>query len=220
MRHRVSLGLLSLATLAVAAHPVVAQSVGRNDERTELEGEVIDSDTREPIAGVWIALEGRGFGTYSRRDGRFRLPEVPSAPRRYDVQGLGYQSATLTLQPGSDLVVALDPDESLLPGVRSVLDHIEERRNGARFFDREALAFSGAFDLSELLTTRGVHGVRKFCLDERWAPGLEGSPPEDFYMMEIHGGTARLYTEEFLMEMAAADTETVRRIVRPEQSTC
>ena len=62
--------------------------------------------------------------------------------------------------------------------------------------------------------------MRKFCLDERWAPGLEGSPPESFYMMEIHGGTARLYTEEFIGEMAAADTETVLRIVRPEQPTC
>jgi hypothetical protein len=220
MRLRGSLGLLSLATLAAAAHPVVAQSVGRTDERAELEGEVIASDTREPIAGVWIALQGRGFGTYSRGDGRFRLPDVPSAPRRYDVQALGYLSTTVTLQPGSDLLVTLQPDESLLPGVRFVLDHLEERRNGARFFDQEAMAFSGAFDLRELLATRGVHGVRKFCLDERWAPGLGGSPPGGFYMMEIHGGTARLYTEEFLTEMAAADAETVRRVVRPEQPIC
>jgi hypothetical protein len=220
MRSRCSLCLVTIATLAAVAHPAVAQSVGRNDERTELEGEVIASDTREPIAGVWIALEGRGFGTYSRRDGRFRLPEVPSAPRRYDVQALGYLSSTITLQPGSDLVLTLDPDESLLSGVRFVLGHLEERRNGARFFDRQALAFSGAFDLGELLTTRGVRGVRKFCLDERWTPGLERSTPEDFYLMEIHGGTARLYTEEFLAEMAAEDTETVRRIIRPEQPTC
>ena len=211
---------IPFAALAVVVSSADAQSVGRNDERGELEGEVIASDTRQPIAGVWIALQGREFGTYSRRDGRFRLPEIPSAPRRYDVQALGYLPATVTLQPGADLVLTLDPDESLLPGVRFVLDHLEERRNGARFFDQEALAFSGAFDLGEMLTTRGVRGVRKFCLDERWAPGLQGSPPENFFLMEIHGSIARLYTEEFLAEMAAENAETIRRRVRPEQPIC
>jgi len=208
--------------LAVVASPVTGQSVSiRSDERIELRGDIVSSETGEPIPGAWIALEGRGYGTYSRRDGRFRLPEVPTAARRYDVQALGYLPATITLQPeSSDLVVTLEPDEALLPGVNFLLEHIEERRNGARLFDREALAFSRAFDLGDLLTTRGVRGVRKFCLDERWTPGLEGSPPEGFYRMEIHGSTARLYTEEFLQEMALEDTETIRRRVRPEQPTC
>jgi len=211
----------TILALAGVARPALGQSVSiRSDERTELRGDILASDTREPIAGAWIALEGRGFGTYSRRDGGFRLPEVPTAVRRYDVQALGYLPATVTLQPESDLVVTLEPDESLLPGVTFLLQHIEERRNGARLFDRQALAFSGAFDLAELLRTRGVRGVRKFCLDERWSPGLENSPPESFYRMEIHGSTARLYSEEFLQEMAVQDTETIRRIVRPEQPTC
>jgi hypothetical protein len=211
----------TLLALAAVAPPVVAQSVSiRSDERTELRGDVVASDTGEPIAGAWIALEGRGYGTYSRRDGGFRLPEVPTAARRYDVEALGYLPVTITLEPASDLVVTLEPDESLLPGVQFLLQHIEERRNGARLFDRQALAFSGAFDLAELLRTRGVRGVRKFCLDERWSPGLQNSPPESFYRMEIHGSTARLYTEEYLQEMAVADAETIRRVVRPEQPTC
>jgi hypothetical protein len=212
----------TILALAAGARPISGQSVSiRSDERTELRGDVLASDTGEPIAGAWIALEGRGFGTYSRRDGGFRLPEVPTAERRYDVQALGYLPATITLQPtSSDLIVTLEPDESLLPGVTFLLRHIENRRNGARFFDRQALAFAGAFDLGELLATRGVRGVRKFCLDERWTPGLQGAPPESFYLREIHGGTARLYTEEFLDDMAAAGTETIRRTVRPEQPTC
>jgi hypothetical protein len=210
-----------MLALTVVARPLVAQSVSlRSTEQTELRGDVVASDTGEPIPGAWIALEGRGYGTYSRRDGGFRLPEVPTAPRRYDVAALGYLPATITLEPVSDLVVTLEPDESLLPGVKFLLQHIENRRNGARFFDRQALAFSGAFDLGELLATRGVRRVSKFCLDERWTPGLQGEPPEGFYLMEIHGSTARLYTEEFLQEMATRDAETIRRIVRPEQPTC
>jgi hypothetical protein len=210
-----------ILAIAAIARPVVAQSVSiRSDERTELRGDIVASDTGEPIAGAWIALEGRGYGTYSRRDGGFRLPEVPTAARRYDVEALGYLPATITLEPSADLVVELAPDESLQPGLTFLLQHIEERRNGARLFDREALAFSRAFDLGELLDSRGVRGVRKFCLDERWAPGLQGEGPEGFYRMEIHGSTARLYTEEYLREMAAQDPETIRRVVRPEQPTC
>jgi hypothetical protein len=221
MRFDPLLGVATILALAVVARPLAGQSVSaRSDERTELRGDVVASDTGEPIAGAWIALEGRGYGTYSRRDGGFRLPEVPTAARRYDVEALGYLPATITLEPTSDLVVTLEPDESLLPGVQFLLQHIEERRNGARLFDRQALAFSGAFDLAELLRTRGVRGVRKFCLDERWTPGLQTSPPESFYRMEIHGSTARLYSEEYLQEMATQDAATVRRLVRPEQPTC
>ena len=214
--------LATMLALAVVARPVAAQSVSiRSDERTELRGDVVASDTGEPIAGAWIALEGRGFGTYSRRDGGFRLPEVPTAARRYDVEALGYLPTTITLEPlSSDLVVTLEPDAALLPGVTFLLQHIEERRNGARLFDREALAFSRAFDVADFLTSRGVRGVRKFCLDERWSPGLQNSQPENFYRMEIHGSTARVYSQEFLQEMAAEDAATIRRRVRPEQPTC
>jgi hypothetical protein len=214
--------IAAIVALAAIARPVAAQSVSiRSDERTELRGDVVASDTGEPIAGAWIALEGRGYGTYSRRDGTFRLPEVPTAARRYDVEALGYLPTTITLDPlAPDLVLRLEPDEALLPGLTFLLEHIEERRNGARLFDREALAFSRAFDLADFLNSRGVRGVRKFCLDERWSPGLEGSTPESFYRMEIHGATARLYTEEYLLEMATEDAETVRQRVRPEQSVC
>ena len=60
------------------------------------------------------------------------------------------------------------------------------------------MAFSGAYKLGEFLEMRGVRRVRKYCLDEETDPGLETVPPEDFYMVEMHGSTARVYTEAFL----------------------
>jgi hypothetical protein len=215
-----SLGLLYLtgvAAFALGVSPVL----GQREPDAELRGDVVSAETGEPIAGAWIALEGRGFGTYSRRDGRFRLPEVPGAERRYEIAALGYLPTTLALDPrSSELVISLDPDDSLQPGLAFLLAHLEDRRNGARFFDREALAFSRAFDLREFFSTRGVRDVRKYCLDEVWEPGLEGAPPEQFYLVEIHGGTARAYSEEYLQEMATQDAATIRRVVRPEQPNC
>ncbi|MEQ1857220.1 MAG: carboxypeptidase-like regulatory domain-containing protein [Longimicrobiales bacterium] len=207
----------AMVMLALCASPVVGQRL----EVVELTGDVVTATTGEPVAGAWIALEGRGFGTYSRRDGRFRLPEVPSAERSFEVAALGFQPSIVTIDPSAgELIIELAPDTSLAPGLTFLLGHLEERRNGARSFDREALAFSGAFDLGELLSNRGLRDVRRFCLDERWAPGLNGEAPEQFYLMQVHGSTARVYTEEFLARMATEEASTVRRVVRPLTPLC
>lgn len=186
----------------------------------ELLGTVVSAVTGEPVAGAWIALQGWEYGTYSRRDGTFRLPNVPNAPRRYDIAALGYTSTTIQLEPTPGLEVALDPDTTLLPGVQRVLAHLDERRNGARLFDQEELAFSRAFSVAELLTMRGVRRVRRFCVDEHWEPGAVEMAPGTFYRIEIHGSTARIYTEEYLEEMARRDSATIRRLLRPEQPMC
>ena len=210
--------------------PVVAATVGlfcgatpalaqRND--AELTGNVVSTTTGQPVAGAWIALRGWEFGTYSRRDGRFRLPGIPGGPRPYDVEALGYLPSSLTLDPRSgDLVIELEPDEGLQAGVAFLFEHLDARRRGGRLFDVEALAFSGAFDLSEFMATRGVREIGKFCVDEQWSPGAFHAPPGNFYRMEIHGGTARLYTEEFLERMAAETPEAIRQIIRRDMPAC
>ncbi|HUF75081.1 MAG TPA: carboxypeptidase regulatory-like domain-containing protein [Longimicrobiales bacterium] len=209
--------LATLLVLCAAAPRLAAQE----DDDPELRGDVVSATTGEPIAGAWIAMEGYGYGTYSRRDGDFRLPDVPDGPRRFDVRALGYVAETIMLDPTSgEQVIELDPDPALHPGLEFLLAHLEDRRNAGRVFDREALAFSGAYDLGEFLRMRGVRRVRKFCLDEETAPGLQTVPPEDFYMVEMHGSTARVYTEEFLERTAREDAERMQEIVRLRMPMC
>lgn len=207
----------TLLALVGASSGLVAQEEGD----PELRGDVVSATTGEPIGGAWVAMEGYGFGTYSRRDGDFRLPEVPDGPRRFDVQALGYVAETLTLDPtAGEQVIELEPDPEIKPGLDFLLAHLEDRRNAGRVFDREALAFSGAYNLGEFLEMRGVRRVRRFCLDEETAPGLQTVPPEDFYMVEIHGGTARVYTEGFLERTAREDPATIQQIVRLRLTMC
>jgi hypothetical protein len=211
----------SLLCLAAAALVHATPSAAQRNLQADLRGFVVSAETDQPIPGAWISLDDRGFGTYSRRDGRFLLPDMPGSPREYTVAALGYVPATVTLDARSaDQTVELVPDAALHPGVTFLLGHLDERRNGARLFDREALAFSGSFSLGELLSDRGVRNVRRECLDEHWAPGLLLEAPESFYRMEIHGSTARVYSQEFLAQMAAEDSATIRARVRPEQATC
>jgi hypothetical protein len=200
----------------------VVPNLGAQEEsERELRGDVVSAATGEPVAGAWIALEGYGWGTYSRRNGHFRLPDVPTARRGYDVRALGYLPATLTLEPTRDArSIELTPDASLQDGLPFLLDHLEDRRNAGRVFDREVLAFSGAFNLGELLTARGVRRVRRFCLDEVTTPGLSLAPPDEFYLVEIHGSTVRAYTEEFLERTARQDLDTIQEIVRLHLPIC
>ncbi|MGE0157976.1 MAG: carboxypeptidase regulatory-like domain-containing protein [Gemmatimonadales bacterium] len=208
-----------LVTTLLVALPSAVSAQRAAD--AELRGNVVSATTSEPIAGAWIALADREFGTFSRRDGHFELPDVPGAPRRYLVDALGYAPSTLTLDPTDDEpVITLEPDTSLQSGLAFLFEHLQKRRRGGRVFDRQALAFSGAFDVDELLAMRGVRGIRKVCLDERWSPGLLTSSPEGFYMMEIDGGTARLYTEEFLQEMAMQGPDAIQSYIRRDRPAC
>ena len=210
---------VAVIPLALCA-PAPGLAVQEEDD-PELRGDVVSAATGEAIAGAWVAMEGYGYGTYSRRDGDFRLPDVPAAPRRFDVQALGYLPVTITLDAtAGEHVIELEPDPEVKPGLDFLLAHLENRRNAGRMFDREALAFSGAYDLGELLRMRGVRRVRKFCLDEETTPGLQTVQPGDLYMVELHGSTVRAYTEDFLERTARQDPETIQQIVRLYQTLC
>ena len=87
-------------------------------------------------------------------------------------------------------------------------------------FDQEDLAFSGAFDIREFFKMRGVRGIREFCVDEIWVPGELATRPGFFYLLEVHGATARLYTEEFLEQTAAGGPEAIQRIIKLYQPQC
>ena len=115
---------------------------------TEVRGRVLAAGTGEVVAGAWIALEGRDWGTYSRSDGTFALPQVPDGPRRYEVEALGYETALLTLDPADEIqIVELAPDPVQLEGVEVVTDRFRARRNAVatsvRVFDKQRLAFEG-----------------------------------------------------------------------------
>ncbi len=203
--------------LCVAASPLVAQDDG---DRT-LTGHVVSADTGEPIAGAFIGLRGWEKGTYSWRDGHFRLPEAPRTTAHYSVQALGYRSVEFETDAArGEHTIELEPDSALQAGLTFLFDRLDDRRNGGRVFDRQALAFSGAYDLDEMLATRGVRRVRKYCLDEETSPGLGTLSPQYFYRVEVFGRAVRVYTQEFLERTARQSTDRIEEIIRMRLMTC
>lgn len=204
---------LRVITALVASSAIC--TAARAQEAPELRGRVVSAETGGVVAGAWIALEGRDWGTVSWNDGHFYLPEIPEGPGTYEVSALGYEPEVLTLDPAQgDLVVELTPEPGMLEGVAAFMAQVERRRNQGgqlRVFDRQALAFNGAFDLGEYLTQQGVTGIRKVCLDERpETVGVLGRESSQFYMAESVGGYLRLYTEDFVDRAARERLELQR----------
>lgn len=185
------------------------------ESEAELRGTVVSAATGEVVAGAWIALENRYWGTFSWNDGHFFLPEVPTRPMSYEVKALGYEPRVATLDPtGSDLTVELTPDPQMQEGLAFIMDQLRRRRNNGgdlRVFDREALAFNGYFSVGDFLQQHGVERVRGICLDERPETfGILEHEGDEFYLVETFGPMIRLYTEEFIGQ-AARDRLVLQR---------
>lgn len=224
----------SRSSLVVAlALAVTAAGVGAQEGAlSTFTGHLVSADADQPIGGAWISLEGEDWGTVSWNDGHFELPEVPSGPQRYRVKALGYVPLTASFDPeAGDHRILLAPDPEVKPGLDYLLARLDNRRNGARVLDREALAYSGAYDLQELLERRGfaipnsgfvdARQAPRACLDERSVPlgYVLSTRPERFYRIEGMR-KLRIYTSAWLENMARQDVETIRSRVRINNPLC
>ncbi|HWE41306.1 MAG TPA: TonB-dependent receptor [Gemmatimonadaceae bacterium] len=87
-------------------------------------GQVVDSASRQPLAGVTIAVEGTRFGAASRDDGTFTIGGVPAGSYTVRARRIGYGSAaqTVVVESGTTVSIsfALDRRAAVLDEVVSV----------------------------------------------------------------------------------------------------
>ncbi len=95
-------GCLGALALAVAAHPVLAQT-------GTLVGRVTNALTGAPATTVQVTVTGTRIGAPVDADGRFRLTNVPVTARELVARGLGYKPITVafSLTPNGTATVAL-----------------------------------------------------------------------------------------------------------------
>ncbi|MFN2602488.1 MAG: SusC/RagA family TonB-linked outer membrane protein [Gemmatimonadaceae bacterium] len=84
-------------------------------------GQVVDSSTHQPLAGVTVLVEGTQRGTVTASDGTFRLSGVPSGTVSVRARRIGYNSQAKPVAVGmgasSSVSFALVPSASVLEGV-------------------------------------------------------------------------------------------------------
>ena len=87
------LGLvLHSATPARAAQNRQAENPPKNDPELvgSIEGEVVDRDTRQPVSGALVLVEGTSLSAVVGNDGRFRIENVPATVYIVRAEGPGY----------------------------------------------------------------------------------------------------------------------------------
>lgn len=72
-------------------------------------GTVIDADSRDPLPGVTILIEGTEIGTTTNLDGDFEI-ELPSPNEILFFSYVGFSEQTVDVDGRTELSVALEPD--------------------------------------------------------------------------------------------------------------
>lgn len=98
MRHSIRSGLL-LFWVCLFVTPGRAQ-----DPAGTIRGEVFDVRTGEPVSFAALQLAGTSKGTSSDLEGFFTLADIPSGNYTLQVQSLGYQDTSLSVQVGSGTI--------------------------------------------------------------------------------------------------------------------
>lgn len=152
---------LSLALLLLLASGVGLTAQQAAEGPAPLIGTIVDGQTGTPLLGAWIGPRGEDWGTYTREDGRFHLPDVRQGPALYDVEMLGYARLVVEIAPGAPVRIEMAPDPLVLEGLTVVADRFKRRRNAYAYsvntIERDELLFSGAADLLDFI--RGRAGV-------------------------------------------------------------
>ncbi|HKJ01433.1 MAG TPA: carboxypeptidase-like regulatory domain-containing protein [Longimicrobiales bacterium] len=116
--------------LAVAwAAPVLAQGTGA----VLIRGQLLDADTRAPVAGAFIALEAESMGVLSDSMGAFMLPVGVADTYALKVRQLGYRDLAMTVTAESarkPFFLQLYPDPVEIEGLRVLVQRFEDRRRG------------------------------------------------------------------------------------------
>ena len=159
-RSNPSIALLILASLPAS---LSAQAV--------LLGRTISDSTRDPLAGVEVAIDKLGLKTESDGDGEFTLANIDWGVQSVVIRKIGYRPVRLQLIIASDDTVRMDirlrmsavelpPLEVTATSVPRGMEEFARRRlsGWGTYFDAKQLRQADHRRVSDLL--RGVRGVR------------------------------------------------------------
>ena len=81
--------------------------LGAQQPTGTITGQVIDSATRQPLAGVNVVVEGTRLGTITRDDGTFTISGVPAGTHTIRARRIGYGSVPLIVNVADGATVSV-----------------------------------------------------------------------------------------------------------------
>lgn len=148
-----------LLSSSFAALPVSAQQV--KEEKQDLHGVVLDSQTGQPVAGAYVEVVERDKTVVADAQGRFRVGGLRPGTYSVIVHHLGYTHAERTVRLGerNELIqIELAPNPVMLKEIEVISNRLERRRNSlpisVRAYEANELMSTGAFDALEFVRAR------------------------------------------------------------------
>ena len=83
-------------------HPGILAGAGAQAQTPEdtgiVEGQVLEEETGEPLAGAGVSIAGTGISTITGGDGTFEFTEVPEGEATLEVEVIGFEEAAQEIQ--------------------------------------------------------------------------------------------------------------------------
>ncbi len=151
----------------------LAPTAAANRESSRIVGTVTDLDSRDPLEGALVSIEGVQLNRITDSDGRFELTDIPPGNRQLSVELIGYSTRTESITVPAASILTLDVGLTVEPIELDPVFVSVERRSFelelAGFYERRE-STSGLFVTRErieerapLNTTdlfRGLAGIR------------------------------------------------------------
>jgi TonB-dependent receptor len=112
--------ILWLAILLPVASPVLAQSTGA------VTGRVIDENSKNPLPGAAVKVQGKALSTDTDRTGAFQLLRIPAGQQTISISYLGYEIAVFDVQVRAGQTINLEATLKPLPQTRESIDVYSE----------------------------------------------------------------------------------------------
>lgn len=143
--------------LALAAAPALAA-------QASVTGQVLDSETQQPVAGATVALPDAGLRTVTDAAGEFALRRVPEGEQRWVIHRTGYSDweEHSTVADGDRFTIRLLPRAVSLEAVEVTVNRLERRRRAypgtVSVVDRDEIATSASDNLLDIVLHRAIRG--------------------------------------------------------------
>lgn len=97
-----------LTTVALLAALLPGISVSGQDSGQTIRGRILDADQHIPIEGASVSVSGTGSGTFSDKQGNFRL-ELPAGTQKIRISHTAFEPQELTASSTNELIIRLKP---------------------------------------------------------------------------------------------------------------
>lgn len=128
--------------------------------QSKLTGKIIDSLTKQPIAGASIFLSHTSIGTVSNESGEFLIQHIPQGKFKVIVSSLNYQAYITTIQSAQESVtlsIQMSPSSNIL---KEVIVESYDKDGWAKWGDYFKANFIGASSIAANCTLINPHAVR------------------------------------------------------------